>query len=174
MINLHLQSNKRHFEQLDIRSICHLFNVLLLTNWKHLNKNLVSELSNTGIKDSLSQIFTYTYRLSFLSFLCWQNLWTKFTIILTMGKNMKNYPSSKQAPEQHPTRTKNKPERSNQCINALREIKKYQETTGLLIRGLPFQRLVRSTAMKYNTEMRFQRAVLPCSWFYKVIRIKDL
>ena len=82
------------------------------------------------------------------------------TIILTMGKNMKNYPSSKQAPEQHPTRTKNKPERSNQCINALREIKKYQETTGLLIRGLPFQRLVRSTAMKYNTEMRFQRAAI--------------
>ena len=82
------------------------------------------------------------------------------TIILTMGKNMKNYPSSKQAPEQHPTRTKRKPERSKQCINALREIKKYQETTGLLIRGLPFQRLVRSTAMKYNTEMRFQRAAI--------------
>ena len=71
---------------------------------------------------------------------------------------MKNYPSSKQAPKHHPTRTKNK--RSNQCINALREIKKHQETTDLLIRGLPFQRLVRSTAMKYNTEMRFQRAAI--------------
>ena len=75
-----------------------------------------------------------------------------------MGKNMKNYPSSKQAPKHHPTRTKNK--RSNQCINALREIKKHQETTDLLIKGLPFQRLVRSTAMKYNTEMRFQRAAI--------------
>ena len=77
-----------------------------------------------------------------------------------MGKNMKQYPSSKQAPEQHPTRSKNKPERPNQCINALHEIKKYQETTDLLIRGLPFQRLVRSTAMKYNTELKFQRAAI--------------
>ena len=77
-----------------------------------------------------------------------------------MGKNMKNYPSSKQAPKHHPTRTKVEPKRSNQCINALREIKKHQETTDLLIKGLPFQRLVRSTAMKYNTEMRFQRAAI--------------
>ena len=72
---------------------------------------------------------------------------------------MKNYPSSEQAPK-HPTRSKNKPERPNQCINALHEIKKYQETTDLLIRGLPFQRLVRSTAMKYNTEIRFQKAAI--------------
>ena len=72
---------------------------------------------------------------------------------------MKNYPSRKQAPEQRPARTKNEPKRSNQCI-ALRDIKEYQETTDLLIKGLPFQRLVRSTAMKYNTEMRFQRAAI--------------
>ena len=77
-----------------------------------------------------------------------------------MGKNMKNYPSRKQAPEQRPARTKREPKRSNRCINALHEIKKYQETTDLLIRGLPFQRLVRSTAMKYNTEIRFQRAAI--------------
>ena len=73
---------------------------------------------------------------------------------------MKNYPSSKQTPKHNPTRTKAEPKRSNQCINALREIKKHQETTDLLIKGLPFQRLVRSTAMKYNTEMRFQRAAI--------------
>ena len=79
--------------------------------------------------------------------------------MLTMGKNIKNYPSSKQAPEQHPTRTKNEPKRSNQCI-ALRDIKKYQETTDLLIKGLPFQRLVRDIAMQYNTELKFQRAAI--------------
>ena len=76
-----------------------------------------------------------------------------------MGKNMKNYPSSKQAPKQHPTRTKNEPKRSNQCI-ALRDIKKYQETTDLLIKGLPFQRLVRDIAMQYNTELKFQKAAM--------------
>ena len=72
---------------------------------------------------------------------------------------MKNYPSSKQAPKQHPTRTKNEPKRSNQCI-ALRDIKKYQETTDLLIKKLPFQRLVRNIAMQYNTELKFQRAAI--------------
>ena len=72
---------------------------------------------------------------------------------------MENYPSSKQAPKQHPTRTKNEPKRSNQCI-ALRDIKKYQETTDLLIKGLPFQRLVRDIAMQYNTELKFQRAAM--------------
>ena len=73
---------------------------------------------------------------------------------------MANCPSRKQVPEQHSTKIKNKPKRSNQCIKALREIKKYQETTDLIIRGLPFQRLVRSTAMKYNTELKFQRAAI--------------
>ena len=77
-----------------------------------------------------------------------------------MGKNMKDYPSKKQAPEQRPTRTKREPKRPNQCINALREIKKYQETTDLLIRGLPFQRLVREITMQYNTELKFQRAAM--------------
>ena len=76
-----------------------------------------------------------------------------------MGKNMANYPCKKQAPKQHPTRTKNEPKRSNQCI-ALRDIKKYQETTDLLIKGLPFQRLVRNIAIQYNTELKFQRAAI--------------
>ena len=79
-----------------------------------------------------------------------------------MIKNMANYPSREHAPEKHATKNNRRkiPQKSNQCINALREIKKHQETTDLLIKGLPFQRLVRSTAMKYNTEMRFQRAAI--------------
>ena len=79
-----------------------------------------------------------------------------------MVKNMANYPSREHAPEKHATKNNRRkiPQKSNQCINALREIKKHQETTDLLIKGLPFQRLVRSTAMKYNTEIRFQRAAI--------------
>ena len=79
-----------------------------------------------------------------------------------MVKNMANYPFREHAPEKHATKNNRRkiPQKSNQCINALREIKKHQETTDLLIKGLPFQRLVRSTAMKYNTEMRFQRAAI--------------
>ncbi|KAH7415544.1 hypothetical protein KP509_14G050700 [Ceratopteris richardii] len=39
---------------------------------------------------------------------------------------------------------------------ALREIRKYQKSTELLIRRLPFQRLVREIAQDLKTDLRFQ------------------
>nr|XP_043607954.1 histone H3.3-like [Erigeron canadensis] len=39
---------------------------------------------------------------------------------------------------------------------ALREIRKYQKSTNLLIRKLPFQRLVREIAHDFKTDLRFQ------------------
>lgn len=39
---------------------------------------------------------------------------------------------------------------------ALREIRKYQKSTDLLIRKLPFQRLVREIAQEYKSDLRFQ------------------
>lgn len=39
---------------------------------------------------------------------------------------------------------------------ALREIRKYQKSTELLIRKLPFQRLCRESVQKYNVDLRFQ------------------
>jgi histone H3 len=39
---------------------------------------------------------------------------------------------------------------------ALREIRKYQKSTELLIRKLPFQRLVREIANDFKTDLRFQ------------------
>ena len=41
---------------------------------------------------------------------------------------------------------------------ALREIRRYQKSTDLLIRKLPFQRLVREIAQDYKTDLRFQAA----------------
>ncbi|XP_037410492.1 histone H3.3-like [Triticum dicoccoides] len=41
-------------------------------------------------------------------------------------------------------------------IVALREIRKYQKSTELLIRKLPFQRLVREIAQDFKTDLRFQ------------------
>ena len=38
---------------------------------------------------------------------------------------------------------------------ALREIRKYQKSTNLLIRKLPFQRLVREIALDYKNDVRF-------------------
>ena len=39
---------------------------------------------------------------------------------------------------------------------AIREIRKYQKSTELLIRKLPFQRLVREIAQDFKTDLRFQ------------------
>ena len=43
---------------------------------------------------------------------------------------------------------------------ALREIRKYQKSTELLIRKLPFQRLVREIAQDFKTDLRFQSSVV--------------
>ncbi|CAN6318468.1 unnamed protein product [Urochloa humidicola] len=49
-----------------------------------------------------------------------------------------------------------KPRRYRPGTVALREIRKYQKSTDLLIRKLPFQRLVREIAQLFKNDMRFQ------------------
>jgi histone H3 len=54
-----------------------------------------------------------------------------------------------------------KPKRFRPGTVALREIRKFQTSTTLLIRKLPFQRLVREVAQDFKTDLRFQsQAVL--------------
>jgi histone H3 len=54
-----------------------------------------------------------------------------------------------------------KPHRYRPGTVALREIRKFQKSTDLLIRKLPFQRLVREIATEYKSDLRFQsQAVL--------------
>ena len=43
---------------------------------------------------------------------------------------------------------------------ALREIRRYQKSTELLIRRLPFQRLVREIAQDFKTDLRFQASAI--------------
>jgi len=49
-----------------------------------------------------------------------------------------------------------KPHRYRPGTVALREIRKYQKSTDLLIRKLPFQRLVREIAQDIKNDLRFQ------------------
>lgn len=49
-----------------------------------------------------------------------------------------------------------KPHRYRPGTVALREIRRYQSTTDLLIRKAPFQRLVREIAQDYKSDIRFQ------------------
>ncbi|KAH0730487.1 hypothetical protein KY290_001494 [Solanum tuberosum] len=53
-----------------------------------------------------------------------------------------------------------KPHRFRPGTVALREIRKYQKSTELLIRKLPFQRLVREIAQDFKTDLRFQSSVV--------------
>ena len=54
-----------------------------------------------------------------------------------------------------------RPHRYRPGTVALREIRKYQKSAELLIRKLPFQRLVREIAQDFKTDLRFQsQAVL--------------
>ena len=49
-----------------------------------------------------------------------------------------------------------KPHRFRPGTVALREIRKYQKSTELLIRKLPFQRLVREICQEFKSDLRFQ------------------
>ncbi|KAH7824465.1 histone H3 [Monocercomonoides exilis] len=53
-----------------------------------------------------------------------------------------------------------KPHRYRPGTVALREIRKYQKSTELLIRKLPFQRLVREITQDFKTDLRFQSNAL--------------
>jgi histone H3 len=43
---------------------------------------------------------------------------------------------------------------------ALREIRRYQKSTELLLRKLPFQRLVREIAQEFKSDLRFQGSAI--------------
>ena len=47
-------------------------------------------------------------------------------------------------------------------IMALCEIRHYQKSSALLIRKLPFQRLVREIAQDFKSDLRFQAAAILC------------
>ena len=53
-----------------------------------------------------------------------------------------------------------KPHRYRPGTRALQEIRRYQRSTELLIRKLPFHRLVREITKEFNPEFRFQSTAL--------------
>lgn len=53
-----------------------------------------------------------------------------------------------------------KPHRFRPGTVALREIRRFQKSTDLLIRTAPFQRVVKEVAQTFKTDLRFQREAL--------------
>jgi histone H3 len=72
-------------------------------------------------------------------------------------KNMAMKAAQKSAPS---TGGVKKPHRYKPGTVALREIRRYQKSTELLIRKMPFQRLVREIALDVRADFRFQSAAL--------------
>ena len=66
-------------------------------------------------------------------------------------KRVANNAARKQSPSGNKKRRRFRP-----GTVALREIRRYQKSTELLIRKLPFQRLVREIAQDFKTDLRFQ------------------
>ena len=79
----------------------------------------------------------------------------------TGGKAPRKHLATKAARKSAPaTGGVKKPHRYRPGTVALREIRRYQKSTDLLIRKLPFQRLVRQIAKEFNKELRFQSTAI--------------
>ena len=95
---------------------------------------------------------------------------------LTSGKAPRKQLTTKAALKSAPsTGGVKKPHRYRPGTVALREIRRYQKSTELLIRKLPFQRLVREIAQDFKTDLRFQSAAIGALqvkwWVGKVLRV---
>merc|ERR1712098_445961 len=79
----------------------------------------------------------------------------------TGGKAPRKQLASKAARKSAPsTGGVKKPHRYKPGTVALREIRRYQKSTELLIRKLPFQRPVREIAQDFKTDLRFQSSAV--------------
>ena len=72
-------------------------------------------------------------------------------------KSISNKAARKSAPVEMGIK---KPHRYRPGTVALREIRRYQTSTELLIRKLPFQRLVREVAQQFKSDLRFQSSAV--------------
>ena len=86
---------------------------------------------------------------------------TRFKMKSQKITEKKQYPTKSIVPKNNTTKNNlNKKSRFRPGSKAIREIKQYQRSTNLLLRKLPFQRVVRSIAKKYKADVRFQVSAL--------------
>ena len=79
----------------------------------------------------------------------------------TGGKAPRHALATKAARKSQPsTGGVKRPHRFRPGTVALREIRRYQKSTELLIRKLPFQRLVREVAQDFRGDLRFQSSAI--------------
>ena len=76
------------------------------------------------------------------------------------GKHPRKHIAQKAAGKAKAAGGVKRPHRFRPGTVALREIRKFQKSTELLIRKLPFQRLVREIAQDFKTDCRFQSTAI--------------
>uniref|UniRef100_F6UU57 Core Histone H2A/H2B/H3 domain-containing protein n=1 Tax=Equus caballus TaxID=9796 RepID=F6UU57_HORSE len=94
--------------------------------------------------------------------------WTSAKVRLEVLRDLAHQPLERQLADQQlggllsapATGGVKKPHRYRPGTVALREIRRYQKSTELLIRKLPFQRLVREIAQDFKTDLRFQSSAV--------------
>lgn len=88
---------------------------------------------------------------------------TESTKTASRSTRQKSVKAPRKAPTKSPKMASGgvkKPHRFRPGTVALREIRKYQKSTELLVRKLPFQRLVRELAQDYKQDLRFQKSAV--------------
>ena len=78
----------------------------------------------------------------------------------TGGKAPRKQLASKAARKSTPAEGQKKARRYRPGTVALREIRRYQKTTDLLLKKAPFQRLVREISQDYKADLRFQSSAV--------------
>jgi histone H3 len=78
----------------------------------------------------------------------------------TDGKAPRKQLAIKSTKRSNPTGGVKKAHRYRPGTVALREIRRYQKSTELLIKKLPFQRLVKEISQNYKTDLRFQSSAI--------------
>ena len=99
-----------------------------------------------------------------LLWICWRAWlcikWAVIRFAIINGPFLSSFSSTAARKSAPATGGVKKPHRYRPGTVALREIRKYQKSTELLIRKLPFQRLVREIAQDFKTDLRFQSAAV--------------
>lgn len=75
-------------------------------------------------------------------------------------KQLATKAARKSLPSTNGVKKPRKPRRYRPGTVALREIRRYQKSTDLLLRKLPFQRLVREIAQDFKQDLRFQSTAI--------------
>jgi histone H3 len=131
-----------------------------------IDKDNINSQNDREVKEAIDEneyynknYFTKMKNVKFMRFISFLKTNNKYFLKnQATKKKLNSNAARKSAPASAGVR---KPQRYRPGTVALREIRRYQKTTELLIKKLPFQRLVREIAQDFKTDLRFQsKAIL--------------